>query len=63
MAHYGHPIIGDKTYANALPSYGMDRQALHSKEISFDHPGTGKRISFTSELPEDFKNLLEKLQK
>jgi len=37
------------------------RQALHAKSISFVHPSTGKDMSFDSDLPADFANLLKKL--
>jgi 23S rRNA pseudouridine1911/1915/1917 synthase len=33
---------------------------LHAKSLSFDHPVTGKRLSFDSELPDDMKQVIEK---
>lgn len=36
------------------------RQALHAKTLGFEHPRTGKQLFFTSELPEDFTNLLDR---
>lgn len=38
----------------------LPRQALHAKSLSFDHPVTGKRLSFDSELPDDMKQAIEK---
>jgi 23S rRNA pseudouridine1911/1915/1917 synthase len=38
----------------------IPRQALHAKSLSFDHPVTGERLSFDSELPEDMKQVIEK---
>ena len=38
----------------------LPRQALHAKSLSFDHPVTGKRLSFDSELPDDMKLVIEK---
>jgi 23S rRNA pseudouridine1911/1915/1917 synthase len=38
----------------------LPRQALHAKSLSFDHPVTGERLSFDSELPEDMKQVIEK---
>lgn len=35
-------------------------QALHAKSLSFDHPVTGKRLSFDSELPDTMKALIDK---
>lgn len=38
----------------------MPRQALHAKSLAFNHPVTGKRLSFDSELPDDMKQVIEK---
>jgi 23S rRNA pseudouridine1911/1915/1917 synthase len=38
----------------------LPRQALHAKSLAFDHPVTGKRLSFDSELPDDMKSVIEK---
>jgi 23S rRNA pseudouridine1911/1915/1917 synthase len=38
----------------------LPRQALHAKSLAFDHPVTGRRLSFDSELPEDMKQVIEK---
>jgi 23S rRNA pseudouridine1911/1915/1917 synthase len=38
----------------------LPRQALHAKSLAFDHPATGKRLSFESELPDDMKQVIEK---
>jgi 23S rRNA pseudouridine1911/1915/1917 synthase len=35
-------------------------QALHAKTLAFDHPVTGKRLSFDSELPQGMSALLNK---
>ncbi|MFZ2323493.1 MAG: hypothetical protein WAV89_07345 [Ignavibacteriaceae bacterium] len=40
----------------------MPRQALHAKTLGFIHPHTNMLVRFDSELPEDFKLLLEKLR-
>lgn len=63
FSHLGHPLVGDKLYgggktAKRLP---FSRPFLHSYKLSFDHPRTGKRIEFTSEMPADMANLLKKL--
>jgi len=54
----GHPLIGDWLYSG-IPTNLIDRQALHSHQLSFDHPITGKRIELVSDLPEDMKKVLE----
>ena len=38
----------------------LPRQALHAKSLGFIHPKSGKKVYFDSELPEDFKNLIQK---
>ena len=38
----------------------LPRQALHASSLAFDHPVSGKRLSFTSPLPDDMKNVIEK---
>jgi 23S rRNA pseudouridine1911/1915/1917 synthase len=38
----------------------LPRQALHAKSLAFDHPVTGKRLLFDSELPDDMKQVIEK---
>jgi 23S rRNA pseudouridine1911/1915/1917 synthase len=41
----------------------LPRQALHAKTLGFTHPGTGERMQFESELPEDMTNALAKWTK
>jgi 23S rRNA pseudouridine1911/1915/1917 synthase len=41
----------------------LPRQALHAKSLAFDHPVTGKRLSFDSELPADMKQVIDKWKK
>lgn len=60
-AYLGHPILGDDVYGK--PYQGCKGQCLHARKIGFVHPITGKYLEFTSELPEYFSKLLEKLRK
>ena len=41
----------------------LPRQALHAKSLAFDHPVTGKRLSFDSDLPDDMQQVIEKWRK
>jgi 23S rRNA pseudouridine1911/1915/1917 synthase len=41
----------------------LPRQALHAKSLAFDHPVTGKRLSFESDIPEDMTQVIEKWKK
>ena len=53
MKAIGHPLPGDFLY---YPDFTqIKRQALHSYQLEFIHPITGKAMSFTQEIPEDFK--------
>ncbi|MEA4824286.1 MAG: RluA family pseudouridine synthase [Clostridiaceae bacterium] len=62
MAHIGHPIVGDPVYNPGGESFGLAGQCLHAKTLCFQHPKTGKMLKITSELPEEFQNLLTKLR-
>jgi 23S rRNA pseudouridine1911/1915/1917 synthase len=52
FAAIGHPLVGDPTYGGER-KYGLERQFLHAHRLAFDHPETGERLSFSSELPAD----------
>ncbi len=41
----------------------LPRQALHAKSLTFDHPVTGIRLSFESELPADMTQVIDKWRK
>lgn len=56
MSWLGYPLTGDELYGGSREK--INRQALHCAEMSFNHPVTGKKISISSELPEDMQNLL-----
>jgi 23S rRNA pseudouridine1911/1915/1917 synthase len=57
LAYEGHPLIGDGFYGGNMDR--IDRPALHAWRIRLPHPRTGKRLSFTSPLPEDMKSLTQ----
>lgn len=57
MAYLGHPILGDVKYGS---KGNLARPALHAKTLGFVHPATKKYMEFTSELPRDMKELIEK---
>ncbi|MDD4094836.1 MAG: RluA family pseudouridine synthase [Oscillospiraceae bacterium] len=61
MAFIGHPAIGDPVYSGKKPTYGLIGQALHSKSLSFVHPGTGQMIFVDSDLPEYYRSLIIRL--
>ena len=64
LAHIGHPIMGDETYATGFKTKAallgpkpraaieaLGRQALHAYRLAFEHPVTGETLEFQSELP------------
>ncbi len=75
MAHITHPLVGDPVYGgrprppkNATPELlemlrGFKRQALHAAMLSLYHPITGEQMTWNAELPEDFVELIDILQK
>jgi 23S rRNA pseudouridine1911/1915/1917 synthase len=75
MAHIGHPLLGDQTYAKGHLSSAVKlsepaqdaltalrRQALHAAVLGFEHPATGKPLRFESDPPADFARLLTALR-
>lgn len=79
MKYIGHPIFNDATYGGNKIVKGtvftkfrqfvdncfklIPRQALHAKTVGFVHPETKKFMRFESELPDDFRAVLEKWDK
>jgi 23S rRNA pseudouridine1911/1915/1917 synthase len=56
-----HPLVGDPVYGQRRPKLGLDRPFLHAAELAFVHPGTGERVTFTSELAADLSGRLATL--
>ena len=70
-----HPLLGDAAYGGTALAYGgiraqhrtiahkclelMPRQALHATSLGFTHPRTGEWMEFTSELPDDFRSVVD----
>ena len=59
MATIGHPLLGDSMYGVSSPL--INRQALHSYKVSFEHPIINKDLEFICKLPEDMYKLAGKL--
>ena len=59
----GHSIVGDKTYGIKKEQFNLKGQLLHAKTIGFVHPKTGELMEFSSEIPQYFKKVLDKLKK
>ena len=57
-----HPCAGDLTYGAdpvLAKRLGLQRQWLHAVRLSFDHPGSGERVEFTSPYAPDLAHALE----
>ncbi|MCX6321975.1 MAG: RluA family pseudouridine synthase, partial [Bacteroidia bacterium] len=79
FSHIKHPLFNDEEYGGDQILKGttftkyqqfikncfkiLPRQALHAKSLAFDHPFTGKRLSFDSDLPDDMQQVIEKWRK
>lgn len=76
FSYIRHPLFNDNEYGGDRILWGttftryqqfvrncfniLPRQALHAKSLAFDHPVTGKRMSFDSDLPDDMQQVLDK---
>ena len=75
MSYKGNNILGDKKYKKKFKKFkNIDteiegyilkhhRQFLHAHVLGFDHPKTGERLEFSSNLPSNLNNILKKLRK
>jgi tRNA pseudouridine32 synthase / 23S rRNA pseudouridine746 synthase len=57
----GHPLLGDVLYS-APETKIISRPALHAYSLSFNHPQTNERISFTAPYPPDFETTLTNIE-
>ncbi|WP_308918070.1 RluA family pseudouridine synthase [Jannaschia sp. LMIT008] len=72
LTHAGHPLIGDPVYGarrrmakgqpGAASADAFPRQALHAATLGFDHPVTGRRLSFAAPRPDDIMRLIAELR-
>lgn len=64
MAALRHPCVGDPLYG-ADPTLGarlgLERQWLHAMALGFEHPGTGRHVTFQSTYPDDLAHALDVL--
>ncbi len=75
LAHIGHPIMGDETYATGFKTKAsrlspdaqtalaaLGRQALHAAVLGFTHPVSGDVLRFESQPPADIQGLMNALR-
>ena len=75
MAYKGCSLLGDQQYGKKNIKFKkinkdfenklkiLNRQALHAKSLGFMHPLTNKFMQFESKLPQDFKKILDLLNR
>ena len=63
MAYIGHPILGDKVYGHKKTELGQDTQCLHAGVLCFKHPRDERPVIVTAQLPEYFRQVLDKLER
>jgi RluA family pseudouridine synthase len=57
----GFPLLGDILYGASATDL-IDRPALHAYLLSFKHPVTLERMTFSAPIPEDFQETLQNLR-
>ncbi|HMV97593.1 MAG TPA: RluA family pseudouridine synthase [Anaerolineales bacterium] len=57
----GYPLLGDILYS-APETDIISRAALHAYSLSFDHPTSNERLTFTAPYPADFEKALQLLK-
>lgn len=62
MNYINHPVIGDPIYGKGNRAFYDDGQLLFAHEIHFIHPTTKKEMTFSVDLPDYFKEILQKLR-
>jgi 23S rRNA pseudouridine1911/1915/1917 synthase len=77
LQHIGHSIVSDEVYGGkSIRQLGfpqseaflknlfevLPRQALHAAELSFVHPRTQKKVSFSAALPNDIRQAIQKIK-
>ena len=76
LKYLGHPVFNDMEYGGDKILKGTtftkykqfvtncfkicNRQALHARSLSFEHPVSKKKLEFVSDLPDDMRELVEK---
>jgi len=76
LKHIGHTLFNDERYGGdkilkgtAFTKYKqfvenafkeLPRQALHAKTLGFIHPNTGKKMQFSTDLPDDMNRCIAK---
>ncbi len=63
MAYIGAPVVGDRVYGYRKQRLSLKGQFLHAHTLTFTHPRTGERLTFTSPLPGRLQHVLDQLRR
>jgi 23S rRNA pseudouridine1911/1915/1917 synthase len=75
MAYVKHPLVGDPAYGGRLrlpkgtteelreALAAFNRQALHARRLTLNHPDSGETLSWEAPLPDDMIRLISALRK
>lgn len=60
VSERNHPIAGEQVYIRDFQGarINAERPMLHARTLGFEHPRTGKPVSFSIDPPQDFESLL-----
>jgi 23S rRNA pseudouridine1911/1915/1917 synthase len=64
MAHLGYPVLGDSIYGRNKPLGDLgtpERQLLHARKLTIQHPGSNETLVFEAPLPEDMTQWIKQL--
>ena len=61
LAAVDHPVAGDARYRGSRRLEDLHRPFLHATHLAFDHPASGRRLTFDSPLPPDLEAVLAHL--
>ena len=70
LSAIGHPIVGDPTYGGVHRRVANDLRAvqrlarpfLHAVRLAFTHPTEGRKMEFTSPLPDDLQSVIDDIR-
>ncbi len=70
LSAIGHPVVGDALYGGVHRRVAgdlravrhLDRPFLHAAHLVFAHPEDGRKMEFTSAMPDDLQKVLDELR-
>lgn len=68
LLHAGYPILGDQLYStpesiNLAMTLGIERLALHAREITFFLPNSHQLVTFKAPIPQDLLDIIQIINK